>query len=1319
MLTVCNLFIIQQCNPFLTTAFLFISMWTLLLLRYTIFCLSPLSPLYNKSWGRMPPPEYLRRKKSALDAQQDGLLSLQPSHKGQQDQLVRRGNHSRTAFAMYPLSPIRVKSIILLRIIEGFRARRYGQNTEDADKVSVHFTVPLEFGTVLHYELSYVASPFYNVMVGSAHVKVELSGDPSFMQNVKNDFISHQVNLQQRARHGTIAQRTSAKLCKFMRWIRKEDCLDSYLTPLEWGEKLGAGSPFLRRLGTLNTIQRHRHFDVESFEVVCVGGDPFSNQESLLSEFMEEDNGENELFEALSDFSTHIVTDRRCYVLKLPPSRHDLVMYCIIEVDQSPEAARLYAIKLEFFGCQDKHERVAIMQKLQKRLYFCSSVVLLPRKVGQYIRMVMLGMLDLGSLGTAKGFLQWAHWDLTKDDELIPILCQRRRSSIGNFWLFDSSGSHALLGKFVSGDDSDGSDHLSQYLVLYYITAGQEMVSVDIFMEIQRGYLHSLCFSSRSNYARSPPWISNEFFERVKRRDLECALALNSRRRLLSVFAEEAGDDNSDDKETSSSNKQEEDVGRLLPYSSTAAKRLRFFKAGSGEANRELAALTSRTILSTASVGNDITELSIRPEAKVGGCEMGTWFLIRHDNHTMSLVHLASMDDSMENEENNGEAHRRLTFHTLYASDLYQTKDDMEESEDEYVEEENAEHLGVSELIDAIERAHSKNYAKALYLALRAEEGSLVKKIDPDDFGFVKDSCHEMKVTDVYVSARAAEADMRSVSSTGDALSSLISTMFEPVPVAGGTFFYYKAEETIDVLTDDVPSGFDRIHDLSVPYGGAVSVGEVSGPEESPENNQDDVMSFSSEENDQDHLAFTGEICHTTHEDTADDLLSEAVLPPIFVRFLLDGKEASHDDIVNIHSSASLSAYITLFNHTDSNGSEGRPTKSSHLPRIHAAVAMKLVSELKSFVADQTLERLRQVGSSISEIDLRTAILSLLEAKNVASSQISLEFFVAELDELVPASAPTGNERLLDNFLTLLCCEIEKQRKVKLKRITEGAGDFFVTADGDSPLPYWCFIQLQRGLGRIILNVHHPGGIDRATEVAERTKAAIRQVCRRVNQIMLLESLHRTRNASYMLIKEDGGTKGDDRKTEDGHEPHHHHHHHQSSGEFACPVKFQTTFFLYHRCSRKAALVALESKVLHNFAVSNRIGVFVYKDEVDNVFYMRLSSFVNTDSTEGILLLVHGAAMPGPSITVQLCRLLERMLFSISLEALSTVLTKNPFYPLLQVDVAFIKEFESKWTVLTENDEDSGKDSSLKENERIYEFPDNVGDPMLVLMYFR
>lgn len=1292
-----------------------LSMSTALPLRYTIFCLSPLAPLYNASWGRLPPPAYLRRKKSASDTPQAGVLSLRSLHQGQQDQLVRRGNHSRTTFSVYKLSPVRVKSILLLRIIEGFRSRRYGQNTEDADKVSVHLTVPLELGTVLHYELSYVASPFYNVMVGSAHVKVELSGEEKFIQNVKNDFISHQVNLQHRARHGTIAQRTSAKLCMFMRWVRKEDCLDSYLTPLEWGEKLGTGSPFLRRLGTMSTVQRHRHFDIESFEVVCVGGDPFSNQESLLSEFMEEDSGENELLEALADFATQTVTDRRCYVLKLPPSRRDLVTYCVIEVIQSPEAARLYTIALEFFGCPDNHERVAVAHRLKERLCSCEFVVLIPRTVDQYIRVVMQGTGGGGggggSLQKARGFLHWDHWDLTKDDELIPILCQRRRSSIGNFWLFDSSRNHALLGKFVAREDIDAMKHPSLHLVLYYIRARQDSVSVDIYMETQRGYLNPFCFYPRSKFASGVP---NEFFERVKRRDFECALALKSRRRLLSVFAHEESPDSKHGNEALLAKEQEEDVSRLLPYAKSAAKQLRFFKSGSGEANNELAALTSRTILSAAFSSHDITELLISPESKVRGCEEGTWFLIRHDNHTLSLVHLALMDESIETEKGNGENHRRLTFHTVYASDLYQTKDDFESEVEEH-EEEHAEHLGVSEFADAIERAHAKNYARAFYLALRSKERNVVEKIDPDDFVFVTNSCVEMKVTEVYLSARPIDTEEDGISSTGTALSSLIATMFEPVP-GGGTYFYYKGEEATDVLTDDVPSGFDRIHDLSVPYGGVVSIGEISGSEMSP-GNEDDLMSFSSEENDQGH-AFSGEIGSAGRVDATDDFPSQSPSPPILVRFRLDGKEVSLEDFVRMQSSSSLSAFITLFNKSDSDGIDGRAIESSHLPRVHAAVAMTLVSELKSFVADQTLERLRQVGSNISEIDLRTAILSLLEAKNVASSKMSLEFFVAESDELVPASAPTGNERVLDNFLTLLCSEIEKQRTVKLKRITEGGGDFFVTSEGDSPLPYWCFVQLQRGLGRIILNVHHPRGIDIATEVAERTKAAIRQVCRRVNQIMLLESLHRTRNANYMLIKEEGDTKGDDRKTKDGHESHHHHHHHQHQGEFACPVKFQTTFFLYHRCSRSAALVALESKVLHNFAVSNRRGLFVYKDEEENVFYMRLSSFVNEDSTEGILLLVHGAAMPGPSITVQLCRLLERMLFSISLEALSSVLTKNPFYPLLQVDVAFIKEFESKWTVLTENDEDESKDTSPTENDRMYEFPENV-DPMLVLMYFR
>jgi hypothetical protein len=1263
----------------------------------------------------------------------------------QQNQLVHRGAQTRTVFSVYAISPVRVKSILMMRLIEGFRARKYGQNTSDEDKLSVHLTVPLEFGIVVHYEFSYVASPYYNVLMGSAHVKIELSGDPNFIKSVKNDFINHQVGPIRDQGTVTIAQRMSAQLCKFIRWIRKEDAFDSYLTPREWNVHLQPGSNFLRRLGTMSSVQRHRHFDVDSsIEVVCVGGDPFSNQESLLSEFIQEENGENELFRALLKFSTQTMIDRRCYIKQLPSSRRDLAMYCLINVKRSSEAARLFSVSLEFFGCQDERERIAIVQGLKDKLRSCAaSLVLLEKPLSRYLK--MLKQRKAGNIERSQSFLHRAHWTLTKDDDLIAIICQRRRSSIGNFMLLDSSRNHALLGKFVSSKTLvQGQERSSLNLVLYHIraTSTKDRVSVEIYMETERGYLNPFSFSFRAPFY--------EFFERVKRRDEECSLALRSRRRLLSVFgtpneirptpSTTSSNVTTDVDKIYSGEEQEEDICRLLVYANTTTKHLRFFKSGAGAANDALSTLTVETILSTHSGTTDISELNIDPTKTVGTCTKGRWFLIRHDNHTLSFLHFTLSEESMGLDGGDDGVvammSRQFTFHTVYSADLYQTKDDFDAGDEEgECEEEHAEHLGVTEFAERIERNHAKNYASAMYLALRSNGEETPVVVDSKDFEYATSSClEEVKVADVYipVSSSLQGGDM-GITSKDSSLPDLILSMFEPVPVDNGLhYFYYKGEETVTDDHDHIVDR-DRIHDLTVPYAGIMSVGgDDSESLSSPVKNDDDVMSFSSEEeNEDDQLALVGDLARSASADTSQiDCSLSSVDPPVLVRFLFDGREASVKELTETHSGSSLCVLMTVFRDTTVHipGRQLLSETSYRLPKIHAAVALKTANELKSFVAEQQLERLRQVGSQISEIDLRSALyqLSLLKSKRVASSQLLLEFFVPGKDELVLASSPTGNEKSLESYFSLLCSEMGKQRVVKVKTITEGSGDFLVVSEGDSPLPFWCFIQLQKGLGRILINVYHSDGFHRATEVAARTTAAIKQVCRRVNQILLLESLHRTRNASYMLIQEDDdGKQGaskrkntDDESREDLHRhgDHSHCRRRHLPGEFACTVKFQRSFFLFHRCSRKTAVMALESKVLHNFAVSNRRGLFVYKDEVDYVFYMRLSSFVNADGSEGIILLVHGAEMPGPSITTELCRLLERMLFSISLEALSSVLTKNPFYPLLPVDIGFVREFESKWTAITENDESIL--STPHENERSYEFPDGV-DPMLVLMYFR
>jgi hypothetical protein len=140
----------------------------------------------------------------------------------------------------------------------------------------------------------------------------------------------------------------------------------------------------------------------------------------------------------------------------------------------------------------------------------------------------------------------------------------------------------------------------------------------------------------------------------------------------------------------------------------------------------------------------------------------------------------------------------------------------------------------------------------------------------------------------------------------------------------------------------------------------------------------------------------------------------------------------------------------------------------------------------------------------------------------------------------------------------------------------------------------------------------------------------------------------------------------------------------------------------------------LEATVLHNFAVSNRPGIFVYKDETEAIFYMTIEPRgTGIDADGRVELLVYGVSKPGPSVTEQLRVLLQRRLLLIAVDMLSSVLTKNPHFKWKQADIKFLRSFEQEWKKLEEDKEDA------IDVCRYYEFPSAVTDPCMVLLSFR
>jgi len=378
---------------------------------------------------------------------------------------------------------------------------------------------------------------------------------------------------------------------------------------------------------------------------------------------------------------------------------------------------------------------------------------------------------------------------------------------------------------------------------------------------------------------------------------------------------------------------------------------------------------------------------------------------------------------------------------------------------------------------------------------------------------------------------------------------------------------------------------------------------------------------------------------------------------------------------------------------------------------------------VNAYVAEQNLERLRYQGSSIEERDIQLAKICLRKARHILSSTLDVFFYVAKTDSIVAASAPSGLNAEIEDGFNLLSTELQKVTDISFRPYRTSDKFLIETVEsGSNALAYWCFVKIERALGLISIDIHHPGGAEAASDLMNTIVYSISICCHRVNQLILLRRLHRSRTASRFLIPPDD-SKGsnespDQAETETEPSPFY-------DGVFSCPIVYRTSFKLYHRCATNPKKVcrALEAAVLHIFAVSNRQKSYVYKDESGAVFYLGLSvkeGSKGADENDGtekeaqIELLVYGVDKPGPSVTVQLAELLQKKLLTIAVDMLSAVLTKNPQYHWRQTDIDFVRSFDEAWNSL-----ESEPKSTANDMVRTYTFPPSVFDPGLIVLYFR
>lgn len=264
--------------------------------------------------------------------------------------------------------------------------------------------------------------------------------------------------------------------------------------------------------------------------------------------------------------------------------------------------------------------------------------------------------------------------------------------------------------------------------------------------------------------------------------------------------------------------------------------------------------------------------------------------------------------------------------------------------------------------------------------------------------------------------------------------------------------------------------------------------------------------------------------------------------------------------------------------------------------------------------------------------------------------------------------------------------------------------------------------------------------VDCYSQIQKMLLTQIKTICRRVNQYLLLQSLHDARICDPLLEPESsedytwrGETGGETGNLFQNHAS-------ASPGMFRCPVIWKEPFNLHPRLKTgpgrsglSRGITALHG-VLNRLSVNNRNNMFVYQENNENVFYLRLHEQTNdgkslqnklsesdeklvvsrsnsvaslsrakgigltndpgmSDDTrprvrsfgekesdilnktgDSIILMVHGISDAGPEVKRDLVQVLQNRLDDAVLEVLSVMLARNPMCKLTPADVHFIQK---------------------------------------------
>ncbi|KAL3923663.1 MAG: hypothetical protein SGILL_001528, partial [Bacillariaceae sp.] len=1238
-----------------------------------LFSLSPISPTFHTIWGKLVPPLYLQRQlnQSISESASTTAAAVAPTvvidaldvsrHQNPTGETSNKKHlsASRTTFSIYVVSPVRIKALLLMRIKEGYRAKQYGLSTHDPDKVFIQFTLSLEYGTVLHYELSYKALNSDDHMIGSAHIKIELSGDPSFVQLVKKDFLNQSLQMSD-AKAFTLLQKRCLRLCQVIRTIRRDDELQSYLRPpRRWTDQtVSPDSPLAKRIGTMTDLQRKLHFQSSCFDVVTSGLVPYGVDDNFLAQFVSSEDGIQELLDAVSRWSTLTVKNAATFVKSIDRSDRQSSNYCVVEIMECVNASQLFTIKLEFFGGTDPKDRLGTIRSLKDAIEQLKNVEVLTKQMAPFIA----GRTDQQSVKKNNVEIQFHHasWDLIMDPELLSLLT-KRRIEIGGFRLLETIDDYALFAKLVPTGTNDASP---DDLVQYQIAVLDDRVRIDLHMESEGGIFNP--YREGSEEARQFRRMVNT----IRRRDQECGRALRSRTNLLQNFISATSTERYDENHRSS-------VNRILAYSSRVTRRLRFFTSAGG-ANDILMQLTSELILSESSGEVKSERLDIASDEIIREQEPGIWFLQLYDRQTMSIVHLSLIDQVVRTDDT-VHTFRDLTFFTNGVSDLYSKRDDL--ADDDSTDSHISEYMCVSEFADHFEIEQRRNFALAAYKAYRLETLSQGPVISMDDFSHALAGLQFVEVSSVLIAGASSDRE-----NDESKLLQSIKTILQPVPGDSRHFYFCGQSHGSEPPEEH----------KSAEVSGASSVDTSSSAESSVE---------------ADPALASAQLGASSDSSLEDNNRQESIEPPIFVRFQIDNEVASIDALNNVSNSCELKATVSVYKTAGNDDYLLRDMSWSQ-----KAFATEITALLKSYVAEQTLERLRGTRDMLAGENFRLIKKCMARIQSVVSFSIDVNFYISQRGTMMPAAAPAGGEAEVQEGFHILDGDITNNPNLVLTALEGNA--YFVSSFRKGNLEefrFWCLVSVRNGNGTISAQMYHPDGASAAMDSMKKLNAIFRSCIHSANQQLLLRRYVVSAGVNAYYCQDRVSSYAPEPPTnlvsENAPEDEEFH-----PGDFSCPVVFRTLFDLYQRAATNPTQVArtLEATVLHNFAVSNRSGIFVYKDESGAIFYMELQPRGSGIDADGqVELLVYGIDEPGPSVTDQLRVLLQRRLLLIAVDMLSSVLNKNPHFKWRHADIAFLRSFGAEWQKLDD------KRSDDLSQYRYYKFPPMIDDPVMVLLFLR